>query len=245
MRQETKGGRWSSLMDKFQTERSKASSSSTQSESSNTERYHYYNGIDKIDRPPSMPLQFQVKLIVDVVYPATGYEKILCLYHYDYVNQRTREDLYKIKDNKHAQRYFTSIKKYDEGKKWMVFHRVRDGLLPNPTGCMVVVIKDEMFHPSLMHYHGIYVGEKNVSVYKNLRFETHQNVPTNKWAMKYKKKWYGYYETNITRKPVRLEWNNFNASVIHLEEGAHTVAPNVFDIETVTSVECEPFATPL
>ena len=39
-------------MDKFQTERSKASSSSTQSESNNTERYHYYNGIDKIDRPP-------------------------------------------------------------------------------------------------------------------------------------------------------------------------------------------------
>ena len=106
--------RWSSLMDKFQTERSKASSSSTQSESNNTERYHYYNGIDKVDRPPSMPLQFQVKLIVGVVYPATRYEKILCLYHYDYVNQRTREDLYKIKDNKHAQRYFTSIKKYDE-----------------------------------------------------------------------------------------------------------------------------------
>ncbi len=214
-------------------------------EKNKVETFHYYHGIEKIGRPPNLPLQFQVKIIFETVYPVTGYVKILCLYHYDYVNQRTRYDLYKIKDNKHAQRYFTMIKKYDEGKKWIVFHRVRDGPLPNPTGCMVVAVNDEMLHPSLLHYHGIYRGEHNVSVYKNLKFEQEHNLPTHSWALKFKKKWYYYYETEFSRKPVRLQFENVNGTVIHLEEGPHTVKPNIFDVETVTNVECQPFANPL
>jgi hypothetical protein len=210
-----------------------------------TKRYYYYNGIDKVGRPPNLPVQFQVKMIIETVYPVEGRVKILCLYHYDYVNQRIRYDLYKINENSHAHRYFTMIKKFDEGKKWIVFHRVRKGPLPNPTGCMVVALNDEMFHPSLLHYHGIYFGEHNVSIYKNIKLNEQQQLHAHGWALKFKDQWYRYYETELTRKPVRLEWDHFNATVIHLEEGTHTVKPNIFDVETVTNVECQPFATPL
>jgi hypothetical protein len=202
-------------------------------------------GADAIDRPPNLPFQFQMKLLVDAWYPVKGRVKILVLFHYDYINQRTREDLYRIKEGKDAKRYFTQIKRFDEGISYMVMHRVRDGPTPNPAACMSVATKGKIFHPSLLHYHGIYTGPESISLHLSLEGEEYSPFPTETWGMKYKNMWYKYYESPVTRKPVRISWRNFNASVIHFDEGPETVKPNMFEVRSVTAMECTEFARPL
>eukprot|EP00945_MAST-04E_sp_MAST-4E-sp1_P002756 g2756.t1 len=193
-------------------------------------------GVEKVGRPPNLPLQFQVKMLVDTWYPIKGMTKVLVLFHYDYVNQRTRQDLYRIdKETNKAKRYFTMIKRFDEGVVYMVMHRVKEGPLPNPAACLSVPTKGSIFHPSLLHYHGIYTGPSKVDVYLNLKGKKYQDLPTETWGLKYKKRWYKYFESPVSRKPVRLQWHNANATVVHLDEGPETVEPNIFDVRSVTA----------
>ena len=112
---------------------------------------------------PILPHQFRAKGKARMFYKHEGVRDLLVILHYDFPNRRTREDLYYIEPGK-VERYYTGIRDYGKKKQTMIFHRVENPPIRTPHGCVVVPLRGDLFHPTLVDERGVWLGAKNRSV---------------------------------------------------------------------------------
>jgi hypothetical protein len=187
---------------------------------------------------------------------------MLALLHFDWPNQRQREDHYymrKMKRNKTIlNRFYTTIKLFSEGKKYNVFEHVKDASLPSPKGCMITPTGEDMFSP-LLFQNAKYIGMTNISYGRNsipsvdpfTQLGEKTNISAYHWRILWGNNKYEYFESynserslgQPVRKPLRIETPHMNVTILQFKGGSDTIKSNLFSPTSLTSDVCTPVGT--
>ena len=172
------------------------------------------------------------------------------MYHYDYPLRKTRLDVYLIEDQ-NITRYFTDIRDYSMGTKYMIFHRIQGQSLNSPHSCLMVPLKYDILHPRILFDHGRWLGNATTQVkVGNVAI----GVQTNQWEViqpgnEDAKKGEGmadvwhYFASTTKNEPVRLVriGKNVDVHFIDFETVVDAHAPGMFDHKRVSQVKCTPY----
>jgi hypothetical protein len=111
---------------------------------------------------PLIPPHFDCKIRLDVGYADTS-RPMLLLLHADLERGRVREDYYYLHVDP-PRKFYTCIRRFDEGRQYMAFHRVLDGPVATPQSCFVVPTEGEPPTRDFLRQNAAYVATRNVTL---------------------------------------------------------------------------------
>jgi hypothetical protein len=169
--------------------------------------------------------------------------------YYDYLNSQSREDYYSIEDGEKSECIYTSIRKYSEGRNYMVFRRAfTKSLMASPNSCFVTPMIGHLPAPDIIR-HSQYVGSKTLEIVTTHDTRTERHIRTNVWDIDWYETTYRLYLAETLKgdsiRPIRIESANANYTIIDYHESLflnHNQDENtvnrLFDAQHESTAKC-------
>ena len=124
--------------------------------------------------------------------------RMLMVGYYDYLNSQSREDYFTVE--KTNERIYTSVKKYSEGRNYMVFRRAfKNSVFASPNSCFVTPLIGHLPAPDILR-HSRHVGSKILEIATTDDTRTERHIRTNVWDV-------DWYVVVLSRMLERLCWS--------------------------------------
>ena len=204
---------------------------------------------------PLLPAQFDCKARVDIAYSSSSgvdsteegsrsrNQPMLLLLHADLDSGRVREDYYLLpvgsaggtgsNSNSSPEKVYTIVRRFDEGRQYMAYYRVRGwkGHVPTPRACFITAVEGELPQRDFLRQSASYIDtlhfnlatdHRGVAVVltpqgetsatsttaeeaKNVRLGVNHTVFANVWRFELGGKLMQLIESTRTRLPVQLQ----------------------------------------
>jgi len=193
---------------------------------------------------PFAPPQFHSKIYAEIA----NSESMMLVLNYDYPNQRTREDYYLLSDKDKPERLYTSIKKYAEGRNYMIFHRAFGGTaMASPESCFISPLVGALLAPDALRF-ARYLGRQQLQIgfgSDPRHRHTEKRVLSDRWSLLWHESEY-LIASSVARdfrdtRPLRVESSAGNYTILEFREGLlnrEDMGTNLFDPSASTIATC-------
>lgn len=201
----------------------------------------------------SSPMQFRATVHAELADGSSfGANSLLLVIHYDFPNQRTREDYYYYREQTSSDQkvvpevVYTSIKAYAEGRNYMIFHggAFRNTSLQSPHSCFVGPLSFPLLAPDALR-HAAYVGLRDLLVgfgTQEKHAHTAVEVPTIAWNVRWDDASSMVFlsSTSESMYPLRVESSSGNYTVLDFDESSLSAPAELFDPQAHSTAKCAP-----